>query len=524
MPNPLELPAWSELRAHQQAMRGESMRGLFAQDPERGERFRAEAAGLTLDYSKNIASQQTLSLLFQLARESGLAEWTERMFGGEAINSTEGRAVLHVALRGDPETPVLVDGVDVAPQVAAALDKMLDLAEKLRARELKGTTGEPITDLVLIGIGGSTYGAQLAAAALRPLWDGPVRLHFLSNVDGDHVRATLGSLPPASTLFIVSSKTFRTEETLAITQVAKSWLEEETAGRCEVADHFVAICADPEAPRQFGIRPEHVLESWDWVCGRFSLWGSLGLPVAAAVGPSGFRDFLRGAAEMDAHFRTAPLERNLPALLGLLGVWYINFFDWGQLAILPYSENLQLLPVYLQQLDMESNGKRVDRDGRPVAYRTGPIVFGERGTDCQHTFLQLMHQGTQIVPTDFIVARTDRSQLPELRQRLYANCLAQAEALMAGRSRDEVVEQLRAEGRSEAEVEQLAEHKVFEGNRPSNLIRFEELTPRTLGALIALYEHKIFVQGVIWNINSFDQWGVELAKALAREILNDLEA
>lgn len=521
-----ETDAYAALRAHAVEMARVRIADLVAA-PGRLATTQLEAAGIFVDTSKNRANDTTLRLLFQLARERDLPRAIAAMFEGEKINVTEARAVLHVALRNRSARPIRVDGVDVMPGVRAVLAKMKTLADRVRSGDWRGASGERITDVVNLGIGGSDLGPHMVCEALAPYWsaDGPLRPHFVSNVDGAHIARTLEGLRPERTLFLVASKTFTTEETLANARSARAWLTG-ALGEAAVRSHFVALSTNAREVAAFGIDPANMLEFWDWVGGRYSLWSAIGTSIALAVGFERFEELLEGAHAMDEHFRTAPLEENLPVRLALLGLWYASFFGAESFAVLPYDQSLHRLPAWLQQGDMESNGKSVERDGRPIVdYTTGPIVWGEPGTNGQHAFFQLLHQGTRLVPVDFIAPIRSHYRPGDGRHhaRLLANLVAQSEALMLGKSLDAVREELRAEGKSEEEIARIAPHKVFPGDRPSNVILFERLTPRTLGALLALYEHRIFVQGWIWNVNSFDQWGVELGKKLARIVLSELE-
>jgi glucose-6-phosphate isomerase len=496
------------------------LREMFERDPGRFERFSAEGAGLFLDYSKNRITDTTMNLLFDLAREAGLAERMEAMFSGQRINVTENRAVLHVALRADKGESIVVDGVNVVEQVHAVLGQMERFTARVRSGEWKGYTGEPITDVVNIGIGGSDLGPRMVTAALDYYRQPSLNFHFVSNIDGTHVAQVLGRVRPESTLFIIASKTFTTQETLTNAHTARDWFLRGKAGQADVARHFVALSTNEQAVRAFGIDPANMFAFWDWVGGRYSLWSAIGLPIALAVGMENFRELLAGARDMDRHFRLTPFERNIPVLLALLGVWYRNFQGFEAHAVLPYDQYLALLPAYLQQADMESNGKGVTVDGQPVTHATGPILWGEPGTNGQHAFYQLLHQGTTVVPCDFLVAVNPLHAIGEHHAILLANFLAQTEALMRGRTTDEAQKELA--GLAPEARAALAAHKTFPGNRPSNSLLYDRLTPRALGSLIAMYEHKIFVQGVIWNINSFDQMGVELGKQLAGVILPEL--
>ena len=511
---PLHRNVCGQLRAHQAAVAGVHMRDLFAADPRRFERFSLRVGDLLLDYSKNRITEETLALLVRLAEEADVAGWRERMFGGEKINTTENRAVLHVALRNRSNTPVMVDGEDVMPKVNAVVERMGAFAEKVRSGEWRGYTDERITDVVNIGIGGSDLGPQMVYQALKPYRHPRLKVHFISNVDGAHVKEVLESLKPETTLFIVSSKTFTTQETMANANYARAWFLAQSQAAEHVARHFVAVSTNREAVAAFGIDPAGMFEFWDWVGGRYSLWSAIGLSIVLAVGGERFVELLEGAHAMDTHFRSAPLERNMPVILALLGVWYNNFFGAESHAILPYDHYLRSLPAYLEQADMESNGKSVDRDGHAVDYATGQIIWGTTGINGQHAFYQLLHQGTRLVPADFIVSVTPHTELQAHHDILIANFLAQTEALMRGRTLEE----------TRAQTGQAAAFKVFDGNHPSNAILLQQITPHTLGMLLALYEHKIFVQGVIWNLDSYDQWGVELGKQLAGRILPELHA
>jgi glucose-6-phosphate isomerase len=525
----LPWPVSRVLQAHRTQMATTHMRDLFAADPERAERFSLQVGALLLDYSKNRIPDETMALLVRLAEEADVVGWRERMFGGEKINNTESRAVLHVALRNRSNRPVMVDGEDVMPKVNAVIEKMGAFAEQVRSGEWRGYSGERITDVVNIGIGGSDLGPQMAVQALAPYRHPQLKAHFISNIDGAHVKEALESLNPATTLFIVASKTFTTQETMANAHYARTWFLAQSQEDRHIARHFVALSTNREAVTAFGIDPANMFEFWDWVGGRYSLWSAIGLSIMLAVGAERFIEMLDGAHAMDAHFHQAPLDQNMPVILALLGVWYNNFFGAQSQVILPYDHALRSLPAYLQQADMESNGKSVDRDGKGVDYATGPIICGATGINGQHAFYQLLHQGTRLVPADFIVSVEPPTELQEHHDILIANVLAQTEALMRGRTREEwqlemgslVVGSLE-EGSAPASP--FVQHKVFDGNHPSNAILLQTLTPHTLGMLIALYEHKIFVQGVIWNLNSYDQWGVELGKQLARRILSELHA
>ncbi|HEX9579386.1 MAG TPA: glucose-6-phosphate isomerase [Myxococcales bacterium] len=521
MPN---TKAWTDLRAHAAAMRDVHMRDLFAKDPRRFEKFTLRFEDLLVDVSKHRITEETMRLLLLLAREAQVETWRDRMFAGEKINGTEDRAVLHVALRNRSGKPILVDGKDVMPEVNAVLARMRDFTGRLRSGEWKGETGKRISDIVNIGIGGSDLGPVMACEAMRWAWPEGLRAHFVSNVDGTHLAETVKHVDPASTLFIVASKTFTTQETLMNARSAREWLVSRL-GQAAVPKHFVAVSTNALEVAKFGIDTRNMFGFWDWVGGRYSLWSAIGLPIACMVGMDRFEEMLQGAHAMDGHFRTAPLERNIPAVLAVLGVWYANFFGAETHAILPYDQYLHRFAAYFQQGDMESNGKSVDRQGKRITdYTTGPIVWGEPGTNGQHAFYQLIHQGTRLIPCDFIAAVKSFNPLGDHHLVLLANFFAQTEALMKGKTAEEARAELNAAGTPEARIEALVPHKTFPGNRPSTSIMHEQLTPHALGRLIAMYEHKIFVQGIIWNIYSFDQWGVELGKQLAKKIEPELRA
>jgi len=520
---PTATEAWKALGEHASEMRGASLRQLFHDDPGRASRMTLSLDDLRVDFSKHLATEQTWERLVDLARELEVPRWFERMFAGEELNVTEGRAVLHVALRNRANTPIRIGGKNVMPAIGATLAKMRKLAERVRAGEHKGATQETITDVVNIGIGGSDLGPQMVCQALRPYWKSGLRAHFVSNVDGSHLAQTLEGLDAARTLFIVASKSFTTQETLTNAQSARTWLVGQLGNENAVGDHFVAVSANVPAVKEFGIDVANCFEMWDWVGGRYSLWSAIGLPIACVVGMDAFEELLAGAHAMDRHAVEAPLAENLPVMSALLGVWYASFFGWPSHAVIPYDQRLARLPAWLQQGDMESNGKRTRRDGDVIeGYTTGPIVWGEPGTNAQHSFFQLLHQGTHRVPVDFLAAVRPHHGLSGHHDKLLANVIAQAEALMVGKSAEQVRAELEAEGVDEARIEALLPHKVFEGDRPSTLMLFDSLDPKTLGALLAFYEHRIFVQGVIWGVNSFDQWGVELGKQLAAAILPEL--
>jgi len=520
----MNYPSIPLLREHCAHIASTHLRDLFDSDPDRFNRMSREVAGIFVDFSKHRATDRTIDLLLRLAEEAEVPGWIERMFRGERINTTENRAVLHVALRNRSNRPIMVDGVDVMPGVNRVLEQMRDFTGRVRSGEWRGWTGETIADVVNIGIGGSDLGPAMVVGALRPYGRRGPRTHFVSNVDGTHIAETLRELDPRRTLFIIASKTFTTQETIANARTARSWLIDMAGDESAIARHFVALSTNRVEVVRFGIDPENMFEFWDWVGGRYSLWSAIGLSIALSIGMENFDELLAGAYEVDEHFRTAPLRDNVPVLMALLGIWYNNFFGAGSHAVLPYDQYLARFPAYLQQGDMESNGKHVTRDGLPVDYQTGPIIWGEPGTNGQHAFYQLLHQGTKLVPCDFIASVESHNQIGEHHQMLLANCIAQTEAMMRGKSPEEARAELEHEGRMPDEIERLLPHKVFEGNRPTTTILLPKLTPRTLGALIALYEQKIFTQGIVWNVNSFDQWGVELGKQLASAILNEIRA
>ncbi|WP_299625830.1 glucose-6-phosphate isomerase [Pelagibius sp.] len=510
--------AFADLRAHHGAIKDRHLRDLFAEDPERFERFSLRLDDLLLDYSKNRILAETMERLLALARAAGVEAARDAMFAGEKINVTEGRAVLHTALRNRSDRVVLVDGRDVMGDVRSVLEATAAFADGVRDGALTAATGERFTDVVNIGIGGSDLGPAMVTRALSPYGRAELRCHFVSNVDGAHLSDTLQRLDPRRTLFLVASKTFTTLETMTNARSARSWLVA-ALGEEAVGAHFAAISTNLEAVAAFGIGAERTFGFWDWVGGRYSVWSAIGLPVMIAIGPARFSEFLQGAFEMDEHFRTAPLAENLPTVLALLGVWYRNLWGFGSHAVLPYDQRFERFAAYLQQLDMESNGKSVTLGGGAVGLDSGPVVWGEPGTNGQHAFYQLIHQGSSVIPCDFLVAAEAQEQLGDHHPMLLANCLAQSEALMRGKTAEEVRAELSAAGKSDEEIAALTPHKVFAGNRPSNTLIYRRLDPRTLGRLIALYEHKVFVQGRIWDINSFDQWGVELGKQLAGELL-----
>ena len=513
--------SFQALETHAVEAAGWQLRGLFAADPERFPKLTVDAAGLFLDYSKNRLDGRTLELLADLARERGLEARRDAMFAGEKINLTEGRAVLHTALRAPRTAQLTVDGQDVIADVHAVLDRVRAFSDTVRAGTWLGYTGKPITDVVNIGIGGSDLGPKMICLALRQYAHPRLTMHFVSNVDGHDIDAALSKVNPETTLFIIASKTFTTAETMMNAQTARAWFLQH-AKESELSRHFVAVSTNTEAIKTFGIDPANMFPFWDWVGGRYSVWSAIGLPIALAVGFGYFNDLLAGAHAMDLHFKEAPFEKNMPVLLGLIGFWNRQFLGCPSVSIAPYHQDLNRFPAYLQQLEMESNGKRVTRDGQPLDVPTCPVVWGDCGTNGQHAYFQLLHQGTDVTPIDFIAALRPAHEYENHHAALLANCFAQSEAFMRGKTLDEVRADLQQQGLSQTEVERLAPHKTFPGNRPSNTILMEYLNPFTLGALVALYEHKTFVQGVLWDVNSFDQWGVELGKVLAKNIEAEL--
>ncbi|CAK0751976.1 glucose-6-phosphate isomerase [Gammaproteobacteria bacterium] len=516
-------PPWQQLTKHAQTAAKLSMRSLFAADPARFTRYSLKVGDIFLDYAKHRLTDETLTLLLDLARFCGVEEWRARMFAGEAINTTEGRAVLHSALRNRSERPIIIDGQDVMPQVRQVLAQMYRFSDALAAGDWCGWTNRPITDLVNIGIGGSDLGPAMVTEALTPYHRPGLRAHFVSNVDGTHLTEALRNLDPETTLFIIASKTFTTQETMMNAHSARRWFLEKGGLEPMIRRHFVAVSTNTHAVQAFGIDAANQFEFWDWVGGRYSLWSAIGLPICLMVGSEHFKALLQGGHEMDEHFRQAPAAVNMPIILALLGVWCANFLGADSHAILPYDQYLARLPAYLQQLDMESNGKGVDRNGRVLDYQSGPILWGEPGTNGQHAFYQLIHQGTRLVSADFIASIETHNTVGTHHEVLLSNFFAQTEALMKGKTETEARAELVAAGLTGEALERLVPHKVFPGNRPTNSLLLQRLNPRTLGSLLALYEHKVFVQGIIWNVNSFDQWGVELGKQLASTLLPELQ-
>ena len=520
--NPTQTQAWKALEAHFAANKERQLKDLFAADAERFNKFSTTFGGdMLVDYSKNLITQETMALLQDLAKETDLSSAIESMFNGEKINRTEGRAVLHVALRNRSDRPIQVDGKDVMPDVKAVLAKIKGFCEKIISGEWKGYTGKAIEHVVNIGIGGSDLGPVMITEALRP-YKNHLQMHFVSNVDGTHIAETLKKIDPETTLFLVASKTFTTQETMTNALTARDWFIKTAGDKAHVAKHFAALSTNGKAVAEFGIDTNNMFEFWDWVGGRYSSWSAIGMPIALSVGFENFEALLQGAFEMDMHFATASYEQNVPVLLALIGLWYNNFYGAESEAILPYDQYMHRFPAYFQQGNMESNGKYVDRNGNKVDYQTGPIIWGEPGTNGQHAFYQLIHQGTKLIPCDFLAPAISHNPIGDHHPKLLANFFAQTEALAFGKSKEAVEAEFLAAGKTLEQVKDLVPFKVFEGNRPTNSILFKSLTPKTLGALIAMYEHKIFVQGAIWNIFSFDQWGVELGKQLANKILPEL--
>lgn len=520
--NPTQTQAWKALTAHFESAQDMDLKALFAQDRERFAKYSARfGQDILVDYSKNLVNAETMQHLFALAKETDLQSAITAMFKGEAINQTEDRAVLHTALRNRSNSPVLVNGEDVMPAVNAVLAKMKAFSERVIGGEWKGFTGKAITDVVNIGIGGSDLGPYMVTEALVP-YKNHLTMHFVSNVDGTHMAETLKNVDPETTLFLVASKTFTTQETMTNAHTARDWFLKAAGDEAHVAKHFAALSTNGKAVAEFGIDTDNMFEFWDWVGGRYSLWSAIGLSIVLSIGYDNFVELLAGAHEMDLHFVNTPFESNIPVILALIGIWYNNFHGAESEAILPYDQYLHRFAAYFQQGNMESNGKYVDRDGNPVTYQTGPIIWGEPGTNGQHAFYQLIHQGTKLIPCDFIAPAVSHNLVGDHHQKLMSNFFAQTEALAFGKSAQAVQAELEKAGKSAAEIAALVPFKVFEGNRPTNSILVKQVTPRTLGNLIAMYEHKIFVQGVIWNIFSFDQWGVELGKQLANQILPEL--
>jgi glucose-6-phosphate isomerase len=521
--NPTTTKSYKELKSHYEKIKNTHMRRLFEDDPQRFSEFSLTFKDIFLDYSKNIVTQETMKLLFNLAEEANLKDAIKQMFSGKKINETEDRAVLHIALRNRSNTPIKVDGKDVMPEVNTVLSQMKKFSQKVSSGKWPGYTHKPITDVVNIGIGGSDLGPVMVTEALKAYKKKKVNVYFVSNVDGTHIAETLKGLNPERTLFIIASKTFTTQETMANAYTARRWFMAVAKDEKYIKRHFVAVSTNEEKVVEFGIDKDNMFRFWNWVGGRYSLWSAIGLSIACAVGFNNFIELLEGAHAMDKHFKNASFDKNIPVILALLGIWYNNFFNAESHAVLPYDQYLHRLPAYLQQGDMESNGKYVARDGKTVSYQTGPIIWGEPGTNGQHAFYQLIHQGTKLIPCDFLTAAISHNPLGEHHRILLSNFFAQTQALMKGKNEEEVIAELKEAGKTDEEIKKLLPYKVFTGNKPTNSIIYKKLTPYTLGCLIAMYEHKIFTQGVIWNIFSFDQWGVELGKQLAKNILPQLK-
>ncbi|ABZ75690.1 Glucose-6-phosphate isomerase [Shewanella halifaxensis HAW-EB4] len=513
---------WQALEKHSKTL--SHMRELFSTEPQRFNDMSTQACGLFLDYSKNRASQETMSLLFKLAKDTQLESKIKAMFAGEAINNTEQRAVLHTALRAPADKVIIVDGNNIVAEVQQTLAKMSEFVESLTSGSWKGYTGKAITDVVSIGIGGSFLGPKIVSQALRPYWTGELNCHFVANVDGTSITEKLKGLDPQTTLFVMSSKSFGTQETLTNTLTAKAWFLGQGASQSDVAKHFVAVSSNVAKATEFGIDADNIFPMWDWVGGRYSLWSAIGLPIALLIGMDNFRELLAGAHEMDEHFANTPLEDNMPVIMGLFSLWYGNFFNAQSHVVLTYDHYLRGLPAYFQQLDMESNGKSVTLNGTDVDYSTGPVIWGGEGTNGQHAYHQLLHQGTALIPADFIMPLNSHNPVGEHHVQLASNCFGQTQALMQGRTYEEALAELSSSSLNDEQKQLIAKHKVMPGNKPSNTILMDKLTPSTLGALIALYEHRTFVQGAIWQINSFDQWGVELGKQLGNDVLDRLTA
>lgn len=519
--NPTETRAWQLLKEHYDQIKDKHLRQWFKEDPQRFDKFSIQFNDILFDYSKNRIEEKTLKLLIQLAEETHVKEAIEKQFSGDKINETENRAVLHTALRNRKNTPVIVDGEDVMPKINKVLLQMQKFSESVISGEWKGYTGKAITDVVNIGIGGSDLGPLMVVEGLK-YYKTRLNLHFVSNIDGTHIVETLKPLNPETTMFIVASKTFTTQETMTNAQTAKDWFLKSAKLESEVAKHFVALSTNQEAVTKFGISQENMFEFWDWVGGRYSIWSAIGLSICLAVGYDNFTELLEGGNEVDLHFRNTELNKNIPVILALLGIWYNNFFGAEDVALLPYEQYLHRFAAYFQQGDMESNGKYIDRSGIKVGYQTGPIIFGEPGTNGQHAFYQLIHQGTKLIPCDFFAGAQTLNKVSDHHEKLISNFFAQTEALAFGKTEEVVCKELKDQGKNDEEINKLKPYKIFEGNRPTNSFLYKILTPKLLGKLIAIYEQKIFVQGVIWNIFSFDQWGVELGKQLANKVLPEL--
>ncbi len=516
-------PAGRALTEHVKELKTRVISSFFDEEKNRFEQFSINAAGIFLDFSKNILTKETLSLLLKLAEEHDLKGWVKKMFSGEKINITENRAVLHIALRNRSDSPITVEGKDIMPDINSVLSRIRTFSDRVRNGSWKGYSEKKITDIVNIGIGGSNLGPAMAVEALTPYNETGLKLHFVSNIDGTHITETVKDLKPETTLFIIASKTFTTLETMTNANSARKWFLKTAGDETHIAKHFVAVSTNMEAVKKFGIDSDNMFEFWDWVGGRYSMWSAIGISIVLAIGMDNFEEFLSGAHEMDKHFKTADFENNIPVVLALTGILYNNFFGFETHALLPYDQYLRRLAAYVQQLDMESNGKHIQKNGTECTASTGPIIWGEPGTDGQHAFYQLIHQGTKTIPADFLAPINTHNETGDHHVLLLANFFAQTEALMNGKTEEKVIEELKASGMEEEKIKEISPHKVFEGNRPSNSIMFKQLDPKTLGALIAMYEHKVFTQGIIWNICSFDQWGVELGKQLANKIIPELK-
>jgi len=517
-----QLNSWLALTRHYDEIKRLHMRDMFASDVKRFEKYSLQLNDILYDFSKNRINDETQKLLLQLAKDAELPQWVEKMFKGDAVNHTEHRAVLHTALRDLGSESVMVDGVDILPEIKQERERVKQLAEKIRTRKWRGANNQAITDVVNLGIGGSHLGPLMVTEALRPYTLHDLNVHFVSNIDENHINDTLEFLNPETTFFIIASKTFTTQDTMVNAETARQWFINKLGSDESIDRHFSAVTSNIKLAKEFGIAEENIFKMWDWVGGRYSLWSAIGLSIVIAIGSEQFDELLEGAYEADQHFRYSPLDKNIPVMMAMLGIWYNNFFDAQTMAVLPYDQHLHRFPGYLQQADMESNGKYVDRQGREVDYTTGPVVFGEIGIAAQHAFFQLLHQGTKLVPADILAPVYSFRCIARHHRALMSNVFAQTEALMQGKTEQQVSEELKAEGLNDQQIKQLLPYKVFPGNRPTSTFLFDTLDAKTLGTIIALYEHKIFVQGVIWNINSFDQWGVELGKQLAKNILNEL--
>ena len=515
-------PEWQALKTHQAELESTHMRELFSGDPDRASRFFIRGGGLSLDYSRNRMTDDTLAKLMALARVCGVPERIEAMFRGDHINVTEKRPALHIALRDTSGVSIHVDGTDIAPEVKRTLNRMEQFVDDVLGKRWQGHTDKAFTDVVSIGIGGSFLGPKLVSEALRPYWHGQLKSHYVANIDGTQMAEVLRRVNPETTLFLIQSKSFRTQETLENSKVARDWFLDNGGSEDQIAKHFVAVTANTPEAVNFGISEDNIFPMWDWVGGRYSLWSAIGLPVALTIGMENFHALLSGANAMDQHFHTAPLEQNLPVVMAMLGVWYNNFWGAETYTILPYDHYLRSLPAHLQQLDMESNGKSVTQSGEPLTYQSGPVIWGGVGANGQHAFHQLLHQGTRLIPADFIIPLETHNPVASHHVTLFANCLSQSRALMSGKTLDQAKAELKAEGMSGEDIDKLAPHKVIPGNKPSNTLLIDKSTPETVGALIALYEHRTFVQGIIWDVDSFDQWGVELGKQMGKGILDRL--